>query len=288
VGAARPAQWKHVVVLMFENHTYNQVIGALDSSGSLEAPYITGLALKCGSYQNWYDANYRVDGSVDGNYVSKPSYATLTNGLPPSVHGLLDDTSSTKTSVDNIYNELRLAGKNGKDYYDASGSGCSTSFNGSYHDAIRYYTDIDSTYCNSNDVSLSTFMNDVNKGTLPEFSMILPTNCENMHSCSGVSDVIKNGDTWASNFLPALLDSTQYKSGDTAIFFLWDEEKPIPNVLLAPSILPGSFVPSPVGNPVSHFSALRTWEEMLGLPLIGDTGQAPSLLGFFNGNRPTP
>src|SRR5207244_2231275 len=115
VGAARPAQWKHVVVLMFENHTYDQVIGALDSSGSLEAPYITGLARKCGSYQNWYDANYRDDGSVDGNYVSKPSYATLTSGLPPSVHGLLDDTSSTKTSVDNIYNELRLAGKNGKE-----------------------------------------------------------------------------------------------------------------------------------------------------------------------------
>jgi len=59
-------------------------------------------------------------------------------------------------------------------------------------------------------------------------------------------------------------------------------------VLLAPSILPGSFVPSPLGNPVSHFSALRTWEEMLGLPLLGDTGRAPSLLGFFNGNRPTP
>src|SRR5207245_11367567 len=113
VGAAAPARWKHVVVLMFENHTYNQVIGALDSSGSLEAPYITGLARKCGSYQNWYDANYRVDGSVDGNYVPKPHYPTLTNGLPPSLHGLLDDTSSTKTSADNIHNELRLAGKNG-------------------------------------------------------------------------------------------------------------------------------------------------------------------------------
>jgi hypothetical protein len=286
VSAAAPAQWKHVIVLMFENHTYDQVIGAKDASGNLRAPYITSLAQKCGSSKTWYDGNYRVDGSVDGNYNSKPSYATLTNGLPPSVHGLIDDSSSTKTSVDNIYNELRLAGKSGKDYFDASGTGCSTSFNGSYHDAIRYYTNIDSTYCDSHDLNLSAFWTDVNNRTLPEFSMILPTNCENMHSCSGVTDVIKNGDTWASNFLPPLLDSAAYKSGDTAVFFLWDEEKPIPNVLLAPSIVPGSFVPVPSGNPVSHFSALRTWEEMLGLPLIGDTGQAPSLLPFFNGSTP--
>jgi len=36
---------------------------------------------------------------------------------------------------------------------------------------------------------------------------------------------------------------------------------------------------------VSHFSALRTWEEMLGLPLIGDVQQAPSLLAFYGGAK---
>ncbi len=284
VGASAPSQWKHIIVVMFENHTWSEVVGS-------SSPYITGLINKCGAAysgsngttqkNNWHDGNFNVDGTTNGNYNSKPSYATLTNGLSPTVHGLTDDTYSTTTSVDNIYKQLIASGKNGKDYYSGSASStpCSGSnFSGAYHDAIRYYTPtIGSAYCNSHDVPISTFMNDVN-GTLPEFSLILPTNGENMHDNS-----VSSGDTWAKNFLNPIFDSARYKSGDTAVFFLFDEETPIPNALVAPSIKPGSKVPSPSGNPISHFSATRTWTEMLGLPPLGVSGQAPSLLSFFNG-----
>lgn len=286
VGSTKPASWKHIVVLMFENHTYNQVIGNSD------APYISNLASKCATNKNWSDANYRVDGTTkDGSYNSKPSYATLTSGVSPTVHGLKDDTYSTKSNVDNIYNQLRAKGISNKSYFSWSGTGCSAKGSGDYHDAIRYYNNIDSTYCNAHDVNVSTFMNDVNSGSLPAFSVVYPTNCENMHSCSSVSNVVKNGDDWAKAFLNPLLDSAQYKSGDTAVFFLWDEDTPIPNVLLAPSVTPGCTIPSsacditPASNGnthVSHFAALRTWSEMLGLPLIGDTNKAPSLLPTFN------
>src|SRR5512144_3096419 len=76
IGASAPSQWRHIVVLMFENKTYNRAIGP--------APYITNLANQCATAPQWYDADTRVDGSPDGTYVSKPSYATLTNGLSPS------------------------------------------------------------------------------------------------------------------------------------------------------------------------------------------------------------
>jgi fibronectin type 3 domain-containing protein len=297
-GNAAPAQWKHVVVLMFENKTYTQVINAKDASNNLVAPYITDLVNKCGtSYSgtagatpknNWHDSNYKVDGSTDGSYVSKPSYATLTSGVSPTTHGLINDTYSTTSSVDNIYNRLNLAGKDAKNYYSgtASSTPCvGSNFSGAYHDAIRYFTNLGgqssstSTYCNTHDKPLSTFMTDVNAGNLPAFSMILPTNSENMHDNS-----IPSGDTWANNFLTPLFDSAQYKSGDTAVFFIWDEDTGIPNVLIAPSIVPGSKVAAPSGNPISHFAGLRTIQEMLGItPLLGDTGSAPSLLAFFNG-----
>lgn len=267
IGAPTPAQWNHIIVLMFENKTYNQVIGV--------APYITSLVDKCGTYDGWKDADYRVDGSRDGNYHSKPSYATLTNGLSPSVHGLLDDSYVTKTDVDNIYNQLNLAGKSFKDYYEAESGGCSVRFKGDYHDPIRYYTNV-AAICDQHDAPLSTFMDDVNSGNLPAFSILLPTSDHSMHSNS-----ISSGDTYAQTVLDPLLNSAAYAEGDVAIFFLWDEDTPIPNVLLAPSIIPGSKVAVPDGNPISHFSALRTWEEMLNLPLIGDTNDAPSLLQFF-------
>jgi hypothetical protein len=281
VGNAAPAQWKHIVVLMFENKTYSSVIG------SSNAPYITSLASKCGSYTAWKDANYKVTGSSDGSYNSKPNYATLTSGVPPSVHGLKDDSYSTTSSVDNIFNRFNNAGKSQKTYQPGPAGQCSTSnYSGAYHDAMRYYTNIGaqssspSTFCNTHDVNISTFMTDVNAGNLPNFSIVLPTNDQNMHNNS-----ISSGDTWAKDFLNPLLDSAQYKSGDTAIFFLWDEDTPIPNVLIAPSIKAGSHPSAPSGNPISHFSATRTWQEMLGLsPTLGDTGQAPSLLNYYNGN----
>jgi fibronectin type 3 domain-containing protein len=289
VSAPAPVQWKHVVVLMFENKQYSSVIG---SSVASTAPFINTLATKCGTAysgtagstpkNNWHDANYKVDGTSDGSYASKPSYATLTSGVSPSVHGLRDDSFTATSGVDNIYNKLRSANKNGKDYVEGIASNpCSLTnrSSGDYHDAIRYYTNLGVTYCNSHDVDLSTFMTDVNNGTLPDFSMIIPKNTSNMHD-----NTVASGDTWAKNFLTPLLDSAQYKSGDTAIFFLWDEDTAIPNVLIAPSIVSGSKVPAPTGSPISHFSALRTWQEMLGVsPFLGDTGLAPSLLSFFNG-----
>ena len=272
VGAPAPAQWHHIVVLMFENKTYDKVIGP--------ASYITSLSQKCATVINWKDANTKVDGSADGKYDSKPSYATLTNGLSPSVHGLIDDTYNTTTNVNNIYNQLNLAGQSFKDYYDGTAGGCGVEFSGDYHDPIRYYTNV-SAICSVHDVPLSTFMADINSGDLPAFSMILPTNKHNMHD-NGVS----GGDAYAQSILDPLLNSKAYTNGDVAIFFLWDENAPIPNVLLAPSIVPGTRINISTGNPVSHFSALRTWEEMLGLPLLGDTKLAPSLLSVFASSKP--
>lgn len=280
VGAAAPAQWKHVVLVMFENHTYSSVIGS-------SAPFITGLATKCGTYASWKDANYRVDGSTDGNYVSKPHYATLTSGLPPSKTGIKDDSYGTTTSADNIFNRLNQMSKNTRSYVSGSGGSCSSSnFSGAYHDPMRYYTNLggqsssSSTYCNTHDVNISQFMTDVNAGNLPAFSIILPTNQQNMHDNS-----VSTGDSYAKSLLTPFLDSAQYKSGDTALFFLFDEDTPIPTALIAPSIKPGSKPVAPSSTqPIGHFSAIRTFQEMLGVsPLLGDSGQASSLLNFYNG-----
>ena len=111
--------------------------------------------------------------------------------------------------------------------------------------------------------------------------MILPAKKHTMHDNS-----IASGDAYAQSILDPLLNSQAYAQGDVAVFFLWDENTPIPNVLLAPSIVPGTRITAPAGQQISHFSALRTWEEMLRLPLLGDTKLSPSLLPFFGGPDP--
>ncbi|HET8708711.1 MAG TPA: alkaline phosphatase family protein [Candidatus Saccharimonadales bacterium] len=282
-GNAAPAKWNHVVVLIFENKGYSDVIG------SGQSPYITSLAAKCGTYKNWKDADYRVDGTKDRStdYNSKPNYATYMSGVSPSVSKITTDDFSTTTGVDNIFNRLRQAGISTKSYQPGPAGQCSKdNYNGAYHDAMRYFTDVGgqssdpTTFCNQHDVNIGDFMTDVNSGKLPAFSVVYPTNDQNTHDNS-----ISSGDTWAKNFLTPFFDSDQYKSGDTALFFVWDEDTPIPNVLAAPSVKPGSSPTIPSGSyPISHFSALRTWQEMLGLsPFLGNSGQAPSLLSFYNG-----
>jgi phospholipase C len=119
-------------------------------------------------------------------------------------------------------------------------------------------------------------LTDVNSGNLPAFSVLLPNNQHSMHDNN-----VSSGDAYAQTILDPLLNSAAYKKGDLAIFFLWDENTPIPNVLIAPSVAPGTKIAVTTGNPISHFSAPRTWDEMLGLPLLGDTKLAPSLLPYF-------
>lgn len=258
---------------ILENRTRSQVIG------NAAAPYITSLANKCGSSVVWNDANKKVDGSADGTYLSKPSYATLTNGLPPSMHKIVNDSYSATSTVDSMFNQMLTKGISFKVYYGSTkAGGCSVRWNGDYHDPIRYYPSL-SSVCNAHDEPITQFMVDVNAGTLPQFSMILPSSSDNMHDNSTTS-----GDTYTKNFLDPFLNSAEYASGRVALFLLFDEDIPVPNVLIAPSIVPGSlYQPIAGNNPVSHFSALRTWEEMLGLPLIGHSAQAPSLLKFFGG-----
>lgn len=267
IGAPAPADWKHVVVVMFENKRSDQIIGT--------APYITALAKKCATATNWMDANTKVDGSRDGNYDSKPNYATLTSGVSPSVHGILNDKYPNTTAVDNIYHQMSLAGLSFKDYYEAGPGGCSVHFSGDYHDPIRYYTDV-ADICDAHDASLSNFVQDLNSGDLPAFSMILPTKAHSMHDNS-----IASGDEYAKTILDPLFNSQAYANGDVAVFFLWDEDVPVSNVLIAPSIVPGTQISVTSGNPISHFSALRTWEDMLDLPLLADAKSAPNLMPYF-------
>lgn len=275
VGAQAPATWHHVVVVMFENTSQ-------DSSGHVSgAPFVNGLVDKCGHSAKWNDANYKVDGTKDGSYNSKPSYAVLTNGQPGSVTGITSDSYTQKTGVDNLYNQLRLQGRDATSYVEgrASGDVCSGggSSSGSYHDPIRYYTNLPNAWCNAHSLDLSKF----DPANLPAFSMIIPKNTSNWHDNS-----ISSGDTWAKNFLTPLLNSSAYASGDTAVFFLTDEESPVVNALIAPSVKPGSTVTSS-GNPISHYAGLRTFEDMLGVPYLGQTAKAPSLIDFFGGTGTT-
>jgi hypothetical protein len=74
-----------------------------------------------------------------------------------------------------------------------------------------------------------------------------------------------------------LWTSDLYRDGKTAVFVVWDEPTPMPNVIMSPSTPAGLRT----AQPFDHYSLLRTTEEMLGVPLLGRATGARSMRGQF-------
>jgi hypothetical protein len=60
---------------------------------------------------------------------------------------------------------------------------------------------------------------------------------------------------------------------------VFDEDTPVPNFIVAPSVIPGTTVQ----GSYSHYSLLRSTEEMLGIaPMLLNAGNAVSLRPALN------
>ena len=105
------------------------------------------------------------------------------------------------------------------------------------------------------------------------------------NSCAGSSDVILQGDQWLQTFVPALLATPQYLAGNTVIFITWDEDNScsgcnnhIPTIVISPST---SAIQS--ATTFSHYSLLRTTEELLGITsFLGNAATATSMRNDFH------
>jgi hypothetical protein len=270
VGAPAPSGgFHHVVEVWFENTSAG-------SGGTVSgAPFVNSLVTGCGHASRWTDANYRVDGTTkDGSYNSRPSYVTAATGVSPTVHGVTDDSYTAKTSKPNVWAQAMNAGRSANAYMEgrASGDVCSGggATSGSYHDSLRAVSPtLTNAWCNAHDLDLSQF----DPAHLPAYSAVYPKNTSNWHDNS-----ISSGDTWLKDHLSPLLNSPAYAAGDVAVVFHTDEDTPVVNAVIAPSVKPGAVIPA-----ASHFSITRLIDDVMGQPELGDSPRAPSLLGLLGG-----
>jgi hypothetical protein len=258
-SGAPPAHDQHVVWVWMENHSWSQVIGTPD------APYLTSLARRCGTDDH--------DAAVGS--PSLPNYLAATSG---STQGIADDGDPGVHSVpaNNVFRQVRAAGGTERSFVESMPEPCALVSAGAYaakHNPAVYYDGPgDRSACTADDVPFSGLASLLASGTLPTFTSITPDICDDMHDCS-----VATGDRWLSTWLPRLLASASYRSGTTAVFVVWDEPTPVADVVIAPSVHPGTV--SPV--PLDHYSLLRTTEELLGLPLLGHAATATSMRPAF-------
>ena len=251
-----------------ENHSYSSIIG------SSSAPYENQIAHKCGLASNYYAVSH----------PSLPNYVALTSG---STQGITDDSgpSSHKLDVQSIYHQVYPSAKA---YDESMPSKCDLSDSGNYavrHNPWAYYVNGNvgpqRTQCQANDVPLGTtasgaLHSDVANGTLPKFSFVTPNLCDDMHDCS-----VATGDAWLAKFVPFVLAGSNYRTGHLVVVITFDEGGGGGNQVYTAVISPYTAAGTVNSTHFTHYSLLRTTEEILHVPLIGSAASAASMRAPF-------
>jgi phospholipase C len=251
--------------ILMENQNYSSIYG------NANAPYETQIANQCGLATNYHAIGH----------PSLPNYIALTSG---STQGITDDSdpSSHPLDVPSIFHQ---AYPSAKGYAETMPSNCFLTNSGSYyvrHAPWAYYINgtvgNQRTECQTNDVPMGTyqsgnFHNDVVNGTLPNFSFVTPNGCDDMHDCS-----VATGDAYLANLVPTIIAGPDYQAGHLAIVIVFDENggasgNQVYAAVISPFTVPGT----QSATNFTHYSLLRTTEEILGVPLLGGAATAASM-----------
>jgi phosphatidylinositol-3-phosphatase len=200
----------NVVLVVEENHSYEQTIG------NASMPYLNSLV-----HQGALATQYYAD-----MHPSIPNYFALTTGATQTN----DNNFPGPVASDNLARELNSAGKTWKVYAeDLPSPGYLGSSVGNYvkhHNPFSYFSDVVSNPSQAaNIVPFTQFAGDVQKGTLPAFSMVVPSLPDDAHSCAtgpicDDNTLLAAADQWLKNNFAPLLASQQFqKSGLLLIVF---------------------------------------------------------------------
>ncbi|MCX5436940.1 MULTISPECIES: alkaline phosphatase family protein [unclassified Streptomyces] len=246
----------HTVVVVFENHAYNQVIG------SSSAPYINSLKTNGAGLS----ASYAL------THPSQPNYFALFSG---ATQGITDDSCYTPgfSSQPNLASELIAAGKTWGSYNEGLPSqGSTTCSSGDYarkHNPWFGFSNVPT----STAKTFAQFPSDYS--TLPQVSFVVPDLCSDMHDCS-----VSTGDTWLKNNLSAY--ATWAKTHNSLLVVTFDEDNrlagnKIPTVLYGQQVTPGATS----ATTYNHYDVLRTIEDMHGLPHAGNAASGKDITGIW-------
>jgi hypothetical protein len=227
----------------------------------------------------------------------------ITHGVSPAAKCTSNSCAGT-VAIPSIFEQVQdVPGDSWKAYEEGMPSNCSVApTSGRYyvrHNPAPYFSDLrmkgqlGGNTCASDDVSFpnttcdgtsctpatssNVLANDLANNTLPTFSFVTPNFCDDMHTkCKPYTSRVTNGDQWLAAWLPMIIASPAYQGGTTAVFIMWEAASgtagakfgdPLPNVIVAPSVVPGTVIPST--TTINNIAALGATENMLGLGYLG-------------------
>lgn len=271
VPVSRPHRYDHVIVVMEENHGFDEVIG------SPNAPFITALARQCVLFTDSHGVTH----------PSQPNYLALYSG---SVQGVIGDESleeRTPYTTPNLGASLINHGLSFKGYAQTMPS---VGYLPSYYkkseltDAVLYARKhapwVNWLGNKQNNISpslslpMEQFPKDFNK--LPTVAFVIPDMDYDMHNIGdpGDAEAIKRGDKWLKDNLGAYVEWAKKHNSLLIVTFDEDDFKPVNHI---PTIFAGAGInPGRYNEKINHYSVLHTIEAMYNLP-VADTTTATAI-----------
>jgi phosphatidylinositol-3-phosphatase len=248
----------HVLVVVFENKDYDQVIDNPD------APYLTSLARAGANLTNAHGERH----------PSQPNYVALLSG---STHGVRDDSCPQDLGpTATLASQLAASGHSFVGFSEAlptpGFTGC-TSPDRRYARKHNPWVDFASTPSGANQ-PLSAMPADF--AALPTVAVLIPDMCHDMHDCP-----VTDGDSWAREHLSGYVDWA--RTHNSLLLVTFDEDdgtdaNHIPTVLVGPMVRPGD-----TQTRADHYTVLRTLEDAYGLPPLGAAASTPALTDIWTG-----
>jgi hypothetical protein len=286
-GSNAASSIQQVFVIAMEDRDASDIYG-----NSKHAPYINNTLLPMsGRASNFVDELPDLCGESHYLWMEAGTNAfrdhTFVTGDPPSA-------SNSTDSQEHLTTQLIAAGKTWRSYQEdlnnATGA-CPVAGSGSYvprHDPFVFFRDVSgappsktSASCASHHEPLSALAADLANNAVAAYNFITPNLCHDMddNNCPGSSDPIKQGDTWLSQNVPAILEYVNAHRG--VLLIVWDE--PAGSTGKLPLIVVGPHVKHGAVSSVryTHGSLVRTVEQIFGLPILATVTADSTFSDFF-------
>ena len=262
-AAARIPDFSHVLVVVFENREANDV------AGSPDAPTFRELGRRYA----------RLTRYTAVAHPSLPNYLALVSG---STHGIASDCVRCVVAGRSLADTLAAAGRTWKAYAEglprAGRTGAESGRYAKRHVPFLYLRSVlRSPARRRRVVPFGQLAADVARRRVPDFSLVVPDLCHDMHDCP-----VAVGDAWLRSRIVPLLRSPALRGG--VVFVVFDEGTStiggggrIEALALGPTVRRGS----KFRKATNHYGLLRTIEDAWRLPRLGRSRTATPITGIW-------
>ena len=286
--ASTTAKYDHIYLVVMENHSYSSIVG------NSSAPYINNTLIAhnavATNYSNAHDLSvYNYMALTAGQTFYGTGANTVYDGCTPG-GPVSNQRACNINGPKNIVTEIGQSGRTWRAYEETMPAPCSngasygaTSTGGRYaakHDPFPYFQDIrtNPTLC-KNYEPYTKLATDLGNNTVPNFAFVTPNLCSDGHDTCGGS-AVGNSDKFLGKSLPAIFNSSSWKTSNSLLILTWDEGSGTSNkhVLWVGIRSQNSRGHVSSATAWNHYSTLRTIEDSWNLaPLTSNDASATNM-----------